>query len=218
MIETSLLRQLRRPAASVLGLTFVAIAAASCSSSSGGLPTAGFGSPSAATSGFIQGLQSGTPQNACTYVDPTDRANCVAAFTGAKDSLSNVSLGNGTTQAPEALVAVTGNVCVGLGPQAIAAGAPSTTTCFNNSDKNLGLPSSPAGFAAAFDSALTSTKAVVACAEVNGQWFVTLGFRPAGASGGTTTTSAATTGGSGSSTTSPPSGVSGSGSSGAGNT
>lgn len=183
----------RRSIGAFVAVAGLALAAAACGSSSG-LPSAGNGSPSAAVSGFLQGLSSSTPQSACNYVVPAQNSGCVNEFTGARIQLSGLGIGNTFTNGTQALVTVTASrACLGVGPGA-AVGATTTTVCFGNSNKNAGLPANSAGFPAAYQASFNTASPVVACAELNGQWFVALGpisgTGVSGASGATSSTAA----------------------------
>jgi hypothetical protein len=201
-------RRLRRQVGAFAGVLGLALGVAACGSSTR-MPAAGNGSPAAAVSGFISGIASNTPQSGCNYVAARDRAECVLTFTSAPVRFSDPGVGNTATSGDRALVAVlAASACLGPGPGAIAKGAPSTTVCLNNSNANLGLPSSTTSFAVAYAAAFNSSNSLVtACVLTNGKWFVALtapgsssatgGSGASGVSG-----SAATSGASGASGTS----------------
>jgi len=189
-----------------LAVAALALGAAACSSSSsGGLGTAGTGSPSAALSGFIGGLVNSNPATACTFVAPNQQSECNKGFANASLKTSGLGLGNTFTDGSQAIQVVTASsFCLGVGA------APTTTTCLSNSNKNAGLPSSDAGFAAALATTFSSSSSPdTACVDINGAWYVELA--PGG--GPATSTSTGATGATGptggSTTSSTPAGATG---------
>jgi hypothetical protein len=183
--------------------------AAACSSSpSSNTPAAGHGSPAAAVVGFLQGLANNNVASACSYAAPNEQSQCNAGFAkGVSVTQSGFGTGNTFTDGNQALVVlVASSYCIGAGS------APTTTTCFSNSDPNKDLPSSAAGFQSALNVAFGSSVSPLAAAvQVNGQWYAefaaggggagTTGATgvtgPAGNTGGTTTSVAGSTGGTG---------------------
>jgi hypothetical protein len=185
---------------------FLAIGAAACggSSGSGGLPSAGTGSPAAAVSGFIGNI--GTDiSTACGYVAPDQQSTCNTAFSKATFTVANPGIGNTYTDGSQAIVVV-------LTTQACGGVTGSTTVCSSNSNKNEGLPSSDADFQSALSNAFNSTTDTdIGCAEIDGSWYVLLQPETAPANTGTTgaSTTSGPTGTTGASTTSGPTGTTG---------
>jgi collagen type VII alpha len=181
---------LRRPGrAAAVALGAVALVATACGG--GGLPAGGTGSPSAAASGFVQGLESHNPTTACSFVAPDQQSTCRAGLGSSVASFTGVGIGNTFTDGNQALVALTATkACVGA--------SPSSTVCNSNSNANQGLPSSDSGFASAYQAALgSSTQLTLACERVSGQWYVDLGLTGATGTTGTSTSTSTPTGATG---------------------
>ncbi len=173
---------------------------ASCSSGGGGVlsggATPGHDSPKAAVAGFLSGVTSGG-SGLCPYVDPSDQSDCTSELGEVHTSLTGAyTIANDAIQGDEALVAVTGSVCISF-----SAGTTATSTCGHNSDSSAGLPTSTGGFQQAYESAVEASgdnDSTIPCIEVGGSWYVSETF---GDDSGTTPTTE--TPGSSPATTSP---------------
>lgn len=163
---------------------------ASCSSgggsgSLGGSVSPGHGSPKAAAEQYLVALANGGT-GLCDAVTPAQEAGCKTDLALVHISLTgSYSVGNDIVEGNEALVAVTGNVCI-----SISSAATGTTICAHNNDSNSGLPSSSADFANAYETAVdggSANDATVPCIEVNGSWYANEDF-----SDGTTPTTETT--------------------------
>lgn len=173
-------------AATLVAAGSMAMLAAACSSSSS-QPTTGHGSPAQAAAGFIEGLTSSTPSNACNFVQPKFQTTCKSLIGTVKFTASGFAVGNTFTASggTRALVTVlVSNACVST------TNAPTTSTCISNSNVNADLPSSDAGFNAAFNATFnTQIGKTVACENVGGSWYVAFqasgGIGTSGATGTT---------------------------------
>lgn len=123
----------------------------------------GHGTPEDAVAGLIQAELADNSTLVCSYLVPSSQATCdqqaqqqpLPAFTG------NPTVAGGITSASEALVSVTGNICV-------AGGA-----CAGNSDPGQGMPDVGVTFAQAYEQALSNggSFSPVPCIEENGMWY-----------------------------------------------
>jgi hypothetical protein len=162
----------------LVAFVIVAQGLAGCSSGGGGLlgpqsssgTQAGHDSPKAAVIGFLTDLK--TAGDAwCSYLDPADQSTCRQGSEEVQIKLNgNFSIGNDAIQAEEALVAVTGNLCVSESGDVTTP----TTACQSNNDPNTGLPPGAGTFAQAYAAATSSSSndTTVPCIEVNGSWYV----------------------------------------------
>src|SRR5580658_3542146 len=124
----------------------IALLAAGCSSGGSG----GSSSPSTAALGDVNALLSGHLSSACGYVPPSVQAKCRSAdgkVTGLSAS-GTVKVSRQVVQGDEALVALTGKVCLG--------GGNTGSSCMSNSDASTGMPGSTTTFDKAFSAALSS--------------------------------------------------------------
>ena len=182
-------RRLATTLGAPLSAAALALGAAACGGSSAGLPAPGHGSPAAAVSGFIQGLQHGDAATACSYAAPNEQSACNSQFNGNfKVTESGLGVGNTFTDGNQAVVVLeANNFCFGAGS------APTTTVCFSNSDPNKELPTSNAQFATALGQAFNgAANPLAAAVDVNGSWYAELaaGGAAAGATGTTGATGA----------------------------
>ena len=171
-----------------------AMGLAACSSSgsgplgaNGGSSTAqpGHGSPSAAVIGFLTDLKAGG-DSWCSYIDPSDQKTCQEGSQEVDIKLNgNFSIGNNVVQGEQALVAVTGNLCLSESGDVTTP----TTECEGNSDPNAGLPPKAGTFSQAYSTAVNSSNedTTVPCIEVNGNWYVNAEGMTGGSSSETTT-------------------------------
>lgn len=123
----------------------------------------GHGTPEDAVAGLIQAELADNSSLVCSYLVPSSQATCdqqaqqqpLPAFTG------NPTVAGGITSASEALVSVTGSICV-------AGGA-----CAGNSDPGQGMPDVGVTFAQAYEQALESSGSFspIPCIEENGMWY-----------------------------------------------
>jgi hypothetical protein len=150
---------------------------ASCSSGGGlvsGGATPGHGSPKDAAAGFLSGLAAGGT-GLCPYVDPSDQSDCNSELSQVHTSLTgSYTIANDVIQGDEALVAVTGHVCINF-----SAGTTATSTCGQNSDPNQGFPTSSGGFQEAYEAAVQGSgnnNSTIPCIEVGGSWYVSESF------------------------------------------
>jgi hypothetical protein len=158
---------------------------ASCSSGGGIGASPGHDSPKAATAGYLAGL-AGNNATICSYVEPSEQSDCSADTSQVHFKVTgSYAIANEVVQGSEALVALTGHVCI------VISETTTTQECHQNSDPNSGLPTSAGAFADAYQNSLnSSTSNTQACIEVDGSWYVNLDF---GGSGSTATTTPSTT-------------------------
>jgi hypothetical protein len=157
-------------------LAIMALLTAAGCSSGGGLSgggagvSPGHGSPRAAVDGFLTDLQSsGTLW--CDYVDPTDQQDCRAGAAEVQLHITGTFvIGKQVVQGNEALVAVTGDLCVHEGT-----GSATTTSCSSNTDASAGLPPQAGSFSEAYAAATSTSGATTApCIEVDALWYVNI--------------------------------------------
>jgi hypothetical protein len=166
--------------------------AAACSSGSTAANN-GSGTPAEAARGFVDALLGGNPSAACDYVLPTQIPVCQANIADVHFTASAVGVGNTFTDGTQAVVDVEETrVCVKVVHTA-------TTVCGANNDPNAGLPTSDAQFASVYNQAVNGGQAaLIACTQVNGEWYVDTG---AATTTGTTGPSGTGAGGTGSGST-----------------
>jgi hypothetical protein len=135
----------------------------------GPLPAAGHASPQAATAGFLEGISKGGGA-ACLYAAPEDLLECGEAFTAAVGfSASDLGIGAATVRGTQAVVSVTGRICIAqTGKQ----------TCAVNASRTSGQPDgrSAKAFAAAYHPSGHESigKRAIPCEQIGGQWYVDL--------------------------------------------
>jgi len=151
---------------------------AGCSSGGGSLAgggggvSAGHGSPKAAVEGFLTALQTGNGGSSwCAYINPSDLQQCQEGAASVAITITGTfSLGNQVIQGTQALVAVTGNLCVHDEEDTTT-----TIDCSSNSNANAGLPPGAGSFSEAYSNASGSNGSTTApCVEVNGSWYIDL--------------------------------------------
>ena len=145
----------------VVGLAGCSGGSGSTSGSSGGtnVVAPGHDTPQDAADGLIQAELSGNQQQACAYFVPSVQASC----RGQQPSLptGSVSVKSAVTSGDQALVAITGKVCV------------TSTECQTSTDPTIGMPTGSVTFAQAYQKALGGQSFTpVPCIKVNGQWYV----------------------------------------------
>lgn len=120
---------------------------------------AGHDTPQDAAYGLIQAELSGNQQQACNYFVPAAQAAC----RGQQPQLpkGQVSVKGAVTSGNQALVELTGKVCV------------QTNACVNTTDPTSGMPKGSVTFAQAYQKALSGVSLTpVPCIKVDGQWYV----------------------------------------------
>jgi len=110
----------------------------------------GHGTPASALAGWVDGAVAGRAGAACNYALPSQQTAC-----------PGVTYVLGT----QALVALLGTICT-------------DGDCRSNSDRRLGLPADDAGFATAYQTAVSTDILTDACQKVGGLWYVDLGSVP----------------------------------------
>lgn len=123
----------------------------------------GHATPEDAVAGLIQAELADNSSLVCSYLVPSSQPTCdqqaqqqpLPAFTG------NPTVAGGIISASEALVSVTGSICVSGG------------ACAGNNDPGLGMPDVGETFAQAYGQALSSSGSFspVPCIEENGMWY-----------------------------------------------
>ena len=120
----------------------------------------GHDTPQDAAYGLIKAELSGNQQEACNYFVPTAQATC----RGQQPQLPSggqVTVKNAVTSGDQALVALTGKVCV------------QPNQCLNSTDPTIGMPKGSVTFAQAYKKALSGISFTpVPCIKVDGQWYV----------------------------------------------
>lgn len=159
--------------------------------SGGGSVSPGNGSPKAAADKYLVALADGGT-GLCNAVTPAQESGCMTDLALVHISLTgSYSVGNDIVEGNEALVAVTGNVCI-----SISSAATGTTICAHNNDSNSGLPTSSADFANAYETAVdggSANDATVPCIEVDGSWYANEDFSDGNGTTPTTATTVPTT-------------------------
>jgi hypothetical protein len=163
------MRHVKRMAAAAC----LALLAAGCSSGGG---AGGASTPSAAAQGDVNGLLTGHLSAACAYVPPNVQAKCrsgVAGVTGIR-ATGTVEIGAQVVQGDEALVALTGKVCLASGNTG--------SSCMSNAVVSTGMPGGSVSFDSAFsaarsnfdgsDSSQLGPFSPIPCIEINGAWYV----------------------------------------------
>jgi hypothetical protein len=173
----------------VLGLAGCSSGGSGTLGANGGSSSAqpGHGSPGAAVIGFLTDLRAGGDAW-CSYLDPSDQHTCQEGSQEVQIKLSgNFNIGNDVVQGDQALVAVTGSLCISESGDVTTP----TTECESNSDPSTGLPPKAGTFAQAYSTAVNSSNedTTVPCIEVNGNWYV----NASGLGGSTTETTTPST-------------------------
>jgi hypothetical protein len=155
----------------VLGLVTIA----SCSSGGGvlGGSTPGHATPKAAVAGYLSGLAGGG-SGLCSYVDPSDQADCASELAQVHTGITgSYAIGNDVVQGTEALVTLTGSVCISF-----SAASTETSSCAHNSNSSTGLPTSSGAFEQAYATAQqgNADSSTIPCIEIDGSWYVSESF------------------------------------------
>ncbi len=141
-------------------------------SGSSSLPTAGFGSPAAAMSGFLKAVQSSKPASACAYVPPSAQQICTTGITqsGANITVTGAGLGVTSIVGDRAIITVLGHLCSGTG---------SNKTCFDSHDVKAGQPTSVSNFDQAYQAAIggssNNNNPAAPLIQISGKWYLDLG-------------------------------------------
>lgn len=124
-------------------------------------PAPGHDSPRAAVAGFLHGLVSGDPMQACDYVDPDQQGNCLTGFGEAPPTSGQWSVGAQLVRHHSALVVgLFEHFCIG-------------SQCQTNTDPNAGLAAATNDFDAAYEQAQQPGKtADVAVVWTQGKWYI----------------------------------------------
>lgn len=169
--------------AKLAGLVTLAGLLAGCGSATAAKPpTAGHGSPAAATVGFLQGATANKGAEACSYVPPGQTSVCTSAFSSGTSTISvqNLHIGATTTSGDRALVTALGTLCT----------TSSGKVCFDSTDKTAGQPATKDSFDEAYSAVESGSSQnndpAIPCTQINGQWYVDLGESSAAASPPTT--------------------------------
>ncbi|MHB8319945.1 MAG: zinc-ribbon domain-containing protein [Acidimicrobiales bacterium] len=127
----------------------------------------GGNSPSATVRGFVAAMNAHDQAKMCSYISPGSQSACnsIAGLSLAFPS-TTINSTSSIVQGNQAIVFVTGRVCVGGGCQSLS-GTPEQTRAMGG------------GFNAAFSNALSSfissngnSNNVVPCTNVNGRWYI----------------------------------------------
>ena len=120
-----------------------------------------------ALAGWVDGAVAGRAGAACNYALPSQQTACPGVVTGVTTILPNGPVRPGDTYVlgTQALVALLGTICT-------------DGDCRSNSDRRLGLPADDAGFATAYQTAVSTDILTDACQKVGGLWYVDLGSVP----------------------------------------
>jgi hypothetical protein len=142
---------------------------------------AGNGSPGAAVTGMVTGLESGDVSRMCGYFEPSSASSCKQALSYATwpamadeiPRITRFSVGYTAIKGSEALAVILGNSCTARPAAAFAAGP--TASCTASTDPAAGLDSG-ASFAALWASANSSSgtgeTSLAPLVKVNGKWYV----------------------------------------------
>jgi hypothetical protein len=136
--------------------------------------TPGFSTPQDAVDGAYQAALAGNWGAACSYLDPADQSLCLSGLSALGGTLpaatGSFTIGRAVVQGSEALVSVTGNLCV------------PSTPCAANTDPSLGMPASPAQFQSSYQAAVASSNSSnsslpanlspVPCTQIGGMWYL----------------------------------------------
>jgi hypothetical protein len=176
-----------RKGVGVLVISMLAVVAG-CSSGSSNL-SAGNGSPKAAVDGYVSGLLSDSAVGFCSYLEPSQQSKCNEfASEFHVHATGTWAFGNESVQGDEALVVVTGDLCL-----TATASSTTETDCDGNNDPNKGLPTGSVSFADAYSTALNGSNADITCVEINGSWWVDRPGIAQSSPGSSATTAPATT-------------------------
>jgi hypothetical protein len=146
-----------------------------------GAYSAGNGSPGAAVTGMVTGLESADIARMCGYFEPAYASSCQRALSLATSPamtdliprISNFSVGYTAVKGNEALAVILSTTCTP--GSATASGAAATQTCTTVTDPATGLDSGES-FAALWSATASSSAAgenpLAPLIKVNGKWFV----------------------------------------------
>lgn len=127
--------------------------------------TPGHGTPAAAYAGWLDAAATGQVATECSYALPSQQPACPVTMANETVTLPDGPLTLGATDivGSQALVVPVGTVCL-------------DGTCLTNTNPNTGIPTTSAGFPAAYQQATqTETDPAAGVDEVGGQWYLDLG-------------------------------------------
>jgi hypothetical protein len=170
-----------RKGVAVLVISMLAVVAG-CSSGGSGNVSPGNGSPKAAVAGYVTDLLN-SGGGFCSYLEPSQQSQCSQLTSQLHIHATGTwAFGNVSVQGNEALVVLTGDLCL-----TATAGSTTTSDCETNSDASKGLPSGSTSFADAYSTALTATNNdAITCIEISGLWWLNRPSLAQGSSSATT--------------------------------
>lgn len=134
---------------------------------------AGSSSPQAVWAGVLQGLVTGDTGLVCQYAEPDEQSLCVLSLSGETVTPNGpLHVGHVVVQGSQAIVSMTGNVC-------ISDGDPAASVCGANQNPSEGLPTAGVTFDQAYSASINSSPDpkvpafwTLACDELNGKWYI----------------------------------------------
>jgi len=130
------------------------------------LVTGGGSSPTNTANEFIQAILSNNGSKICSLYVPAEQSQCKAQEASFKDASGNGQVVSQVIQGNEALVSITGKLCLG---------GTSADDCESNSDPTAGMPGDSLSFDQAYAQATSPDSTALSPAafqEINGTWYV----------------------------------------------